>query len=156
MGCGKSTVGEQLSKFLGHIFVDLDEYITERAQKSIPEIFAQDGEPYFRQLESECLSELALKSNLIVATGGGALLSPKNAEIAKSGGAVVFIDMPFEVCYERIKDDTNRPIVVKSTKQELLALYEKRKEFYLQASNVCVSEDLPPLALAKTIAEQLP
>jgi shikimate kinase len=81
------------------------------------------------------------------------MLNPDTAKAAvDSGSAVVFLDVPFEVCYERIKDDTNRPIVVNSTKDELKALYDQRREVYLRHSNIHIACADSPIQTAEQIA----
>lgn len=115
MGCGKSTIGRLLAKKLGREFVDLDDYIVQREGMSIPQIFEQRGENYFREVEAVALSELSAAAG-VVATGGGTLLKKENGDCAKSMGTVVFIDAPFDICYERIKGDKNRPIAYNSTR----------------------------------------
>ncbi|MBR6336280.1 MAG: shikimate kinase, partial [Ruminococcus sp.] len=109
MGCGKTTVGRIVAKVSGRAFIDLDEYIEEAAGITIPEIFERYGEPHFRALETEALGLLS-ESYSVIATGGGALLSAQNSCIASKNGLVVFIDTPFEMCYDRICDDPHRPI----------------------------------------------
>ena len=92
MGCGKSTVGKILAKKMGCQCVDLDKYIEGTAGMSIPEIFDKYGEEHFRKLETEALAAFADIGG-VVATGGGALLSEQNGEVAKKSGMVVFIAM---------------------------------------------------------------
>ena len=134
MGCGKSTVGAAVAKKLGCGVCDTDEMIVKIADMSIPEIFEKKGEPYFRTPEAEVVKSLCGKT-VVAACGGGAMLNADTARAAReSGSKVVFLDVPFETCYERIKDDTNRPIVVRSTKEELRALYDQRRSVYLRNS----------------------
>lgn len=132
MGCGKSHIGRILSKKLEIPFVDLDEYIVKKENMTIPEIFDQKGEPYFRQLEADCLKELS--DGYIVATGGGALINDNTAQYAKAHGVSVFLDASFPVCYGRIKNDSNRPLVVKNTKEQLENIYNTRRQIYKKNS----------------------
>lgn len=138
MGCGKTTVGKELAKALGCSFSDLDELIALRDGRTIPEIFAQSGEEYFRTLESRLIAEKAEEGSGVVALGGGAVLKKENAEAAKRGGAVVFIDTPFEVCYGRICGDKNRPLAANAGKDELLQRYNSRLEAYNSAASFTV------------------
>ena len=154
MGCGKSTVGRQLAKLTGRGFVDLDEYIEQKELMSIPEIFEKKGEGYFRELETAALNYLAGKES-VVATGGGALLSEKNAAIAGANGMTVFIDTPFEICYDRIKNDEHRPIAASSTREQLLARFEDRYPKYKAHSDILTDGCKEPLQIAKDIAEQI-
>ena len=88
MGCGKTTVGEILAKKLGLPLIDTDAYIVEQEGKSIPDIFAQDGEPYFRKKEAEAIRTLCTQ-NAVISCGGGAMLNPDSADYARKNGAVV-------------------------------------------------------------------
>lgn len=150
MGCGKSTVGKILGKKMNVECVDLDKYIEDNEGMSIPEIFEQKGEEYFRNAESEALAAFS-EIGGIVATGGGALLSEKNGEIAKKSGMVVFIDTYFNVCYDRIKDDPHRPIAASSTKQQLKERFDYRRPLYMAHSHFQISGGYPPLVIAAKI-----
>lgn len=155
MGCGKSTVGKLAAKKMGCGFTDTDDLIVRTLEMTIPEIFEKKGEPFFRQTEAEIVKSLCGKT-IVAACGGGAMLNPDTAKAAAdSGSAVVFLDVPFETCYERIKDDTNRPIVVSSTKEELRELFNKRREVYLRHSAVRIECDGSPVENADKIAEIL-
>jgi len=136
MGCGKSYTGEKLAAKMGCTLVDLDAYIEEKEGKSIPEIFARDGEPHFRELEAKYIREMP--ENSVVATGGGAIINPVTAETARNAGTVVFLDADFELCYNRIKGDAHRPLVMKNTKEQLLELFDKRRKIYLEHSDFAV------------------
>lgn len=136
MGCGKSHIGRLLAEEKGMPFVDLDGYIAEKEGRSIPEIFEQSGEPYFRQLEADCIREL--DRGYVVATGGGALINENTADFADKHGITVFLDAEFELCYERIKGDTNRPLVMNNTREQLFELFERRREIYERHSRVTV------------------
>ena len=132
MGCGKSTVGQKLAKTLDVPFTDMDTYIEEQAGKTIPEIFSEDGEPHFRDLETQAVRDLATQEG-VIACGGGAMLRDINAKIAAENGTVLFLDVPFRMCYLRIAN-TDRPIVKRSTRQELYNLYRKRRGVYRRHS----------------------
>jgi len=136
MGCGKSHIGRRLSKRLNMPLVDLDEYIVQKEKRSIPEIFEQSGEPYFRQLEADCLKEL--EEGYIVATGGGTLINENTAKYANGHGITVFLDAIFPVCYGRIKNDANRPLVVNNTKEQLEEIFNTRRKIYKAHSAITV------------------
>lgn len=152
MGCGKTTVGRLLARKLGKNYTDLDIYIVEQEGMTIPEIFEKRGEPYFRKLETEGLVKLA-EAGGVIATGGGALLSDKNGETAKSAGLVIFIDTPFETCYARIKDDPNRPIAFNSTKVQLKERFDYRRPLYLKNSHHSVSGKGNPMSIVNRIID---
>lgn len=150
MGCGKTTVGKILARRLKCQCIDLDEYIEKQEGMTIPEIFEQKGEPYFRQKETEALA--AFKDiGGVVATGGGALLSELNGETAMNAGMVVFIDTDFNTCYERIKDDPHRPIAASSTREQLKERFCDRKPKYKAHSHYCIPGGFPPLVIAVKI-----
>lgn len=152
MGCGKTTAGKLAAKKAGCGFTDTDDLIVRTLDMTIPEIFEQKGEPFFRKTEAEIVKSLCGKT-VVAACGGGAMLNPDTAAAAKaSGSAVVFLDVPFETCYERIKDDKNRPIVMRSTKEELHALYDQRRSVYLENSTVRIDCTGSPVEAAEQIA----
>ncbi len=153
MGCGKSTVGAKLAKHLDCPFVDMDTYIEEQAGMTIPEIFAQHGEPHFRDLETEAIRALASRDG-VIACGGGAMLREENAQIAAAHGSVVYLDVPFHVCYRRIAD-SDRPIVRRSTREELQALYDKRRIIYQKHSTHTADAAKTPAAAMHAILEVL-
>ena len=95
---------------------------------TIPFIFEKFGEPHFRKLEANYIRRLS--DNNIVATGGGALINDETAKYARQSGLSVYINTSFEICYERIKNDSNRPLVVNNTKEQLEELYNTRDAIY--------------------------
>ncbi len=138
MGCGKSAVGRRLAKALGAEFIDMDAYIVKKAGMPIPEIFEKLGEPAFREMETRAIREMGGREPLIVATGGGALLRPENAALANQVGKVLFLDVPFPVCYRRIRGDQNRPLVVQNSRKGLEQIYRTRKPLYQAAATITV------------------
>lgn len=153
MGCGKSTTGKILAKNLGLSYIDSDEFIVEQEGMTIPEIFEKKGEPYFRKVEAEVIKSLCGK-NAVVSCGGGAMLNSDTAAYARENGCVVFMDVPFESCYERIKGDSNRPIVINSTPEELKQLYFKRYPIYRQNATImaeCLSTPLNSAEIIKNL-----
>ncbi len=152
MGCGKTTISVLLAKNLGCKCCDTDEMIVEREGMSIPSIFEKYGEQYFRQAETNLLNDMKSFRG-VAACGGGMMLSEENAAIANSSGRVVFIDTPFEECYERISGDSNRPIAASKTKEELKALFDERYPLYLKNSAFSVPGDSSPMDIAASIAK---
>lgn len=141
MGSGKTTVGRAAAQLAGADFIDLDEAIVAHSGRTIPEIFNEHGEAYFRELETAVLAEAAFSQNpSVVATGGGALISPTNAELCRKRGSIVFLDVPFEVCYSRIYSDPNRPIAASRSREELLALYRTRSGLYLANATIVLPD----------------
>lgn len=150
MGCGKTTVGEILAKKLGLPLIDTDAYIVEQEGKSIPDIFAQDGEPYFRKKEAEAIQTLCTQ-NAVISCGGGAMLNPDSADYARKNGAVVLLDESFDTCYGRIQGDTNRPIVQRSTRDELHQLFDKRSGTYRAHASHVIPGGVSPEEMAERI-----
>lgn len=150
MGCGKTTAGKLLAEKLGCGFYDMDDYITEKEKMEIPRIFAEKGEKYFREAETEAVRELAEKSG-VIACGGGAMLKKENAAIASAAGTVVYIDVPFETCYSRISGDKNRPIVMNNTKEELEIIYDGRAPVYSGNAALTISGIGSPEEIADRI-----
>jgi shikimate kinase len=131
MGTGKTTVGKQLAQRMKLTFVDMDDCIVERAGKSIPDIFADDGEPAFRQLERDVASDLSRKSGLVIATGGGVVLNPDNiTDLGENGMLVALIASP-DVILERLQHDTGRPLLSEGDKGEKIRnLLASREHLY--------------------------
>jgi len=111
MGAGKTSVGREVAARLGRPFIDLDDLIVARAGKSIPEIFAQDGEGAFRALEAALCREMSEPAGLVIAVGGGAVVNPANREALAAGGALICLDAAPEILLRRIGDDDNRPMI---------------------------------------------
>ena len=151
MGCGKSTSGKLAAKKLGCGFCDTDDLIVQDQGMTIPEIFAQKGEPHFRKVEADIVTGLCGKQ-VVAACGGGALLNPDTAKACREGGTVIFLDVPFETCYERIAGDANRPIAASSTKEELRERYNTRREIYLAHSDIQIDAAGSPVETAELIA----
>ena len=152
---GLRQIGKLAAKKLGCGFCDTDDLIVRTLDMTIPEIFAQKGEPFFRKTEAEIVKSLCGKTT-VAACGGGAMLNPDTAKAAKeSGSAVIFLDVPFAMCYERIKDDTNRPIVMNSTKEELEKLYNDRRSIYISNSTIRLECCGSPVEIAEQIADSI-
>lgn len=149
MGCGKSTVGEKLARKLNCNFIDMDDYIEQKANMKIPEIFEKFGEPHFRDLETQAVRDLAGYSG-VISCGGGAMLRDVNAEIARQNGYVILLDVPFRTCYFRIAD-TDRPIVRKNTRQQLEELYNQRDVIYRKHATHIIDASHSPTAAVSEI-----
>lgn len=154
MGCGKTTAGRLAAKKLGCSFCDTDDLIVEDQQMSIPEIFEQKGEPYFRETEARIVKSVCGKKT-VAACGGGAMLNPDTAKAAAEAGEIIFLDVDFETCYERICGDKNRPIAASSTKEELLERFNQRREVYLKHSTIRIECTGSPMETAELIADSV-
>ena len=140
MGCGKSYTGRILARELGYNLVDSDAEIERRQNKTIPQIMSETGEQGFRKIETEVLKDLLQHDFTVLSVGGGAVLN--NGKLLNDGSTVFFLDTDFEKCYDRIKNDANRPLVYGKSKDEVLALYSGRMDIYKNNCHFVVkSED---------------
>jgi len=139
MGCGKSTMGRKLAQRLNLCFIDLDKYIEERNFRTVPTIFAEEGEEGFRMCEKKALEEIADFENLVVATGGGAPCFFENMELMNRTGVTIYIAPPTDVLVERLlKSKNERPLIKGKSREELTRFIDenlqKRAPFYERAS----------------------
>ena len=142
MGAGKSTVGKLLAQKLNYNFLDTDPLIEQCAGKSIPEIFANDGENTFRDLEQQVIAQVSAHTRLVVATGGGLVMRSLNWSHLHDG-IVVWIDVPVEILCDRLKNESGqRPLLkIENSSQTLSNLYNQRRDRYAQADiSIMVSE----------------
>ncbi len=144
MGCGKSTIGKYITQNVpDHKFLDTDEYIVELEGMPITEIFATKGEAYFRELETNVLKHLRdTCKNTIISTGGGMPLRKENADILRDIGTVVYLRTKPETVYERVKNDTGRPLLqVDNPYERIRELLEAREEKYVKAAHKTIDTD---------------
>ena len=139
MGAGKTTVGRILARKLQYRFFDTDELIVRVANQSIAEIFDREGEEAFREVETKVLGELSAYKNSVVATGGGIVARAKNWGYLHYG-IVVWLDVPVDQLYDRLRSDTARPLLRDGElKSKLQTLLNERERFYAQADvRVCI------------------
>ena len=134
MGVGKTSIGTRLASDLGYTFMDTDDLIEADQGTTITEIFAQKGEPYFRDVEARIIRTVLENENQVVSTGGGAVIRDENREAFKEAGLVVCLTARPEVIYERIKHETHRPLLkVPDPMTKIRDLLESRAKFYGQA-----------------------
>ena len=154
MGCGKTTVGKKTAKLLNLPFCDLDEYIEAREGMKIPEIFAAFGEDGFRTREAEAVEEVAQKGGMVVACGGGTVLFPKNVEaFRKSGSLIVLLYVPLLLLQERLKGDTQRPLLQRPDRHKVISeLYRERMPKYRAAADCTLRAAAPVSVVAKRLA----
>ena len=141
MGSGKTTVGKVLADFLGCPFMDLDDLIVKKAGKSIPEIFAQDGEPAFRQLEARLLRQTVEKyteNTVVLALGGGAVTAPASASLLHEKTVCLYLRATLETLQARLEGETaGRPLADASLADRLSA----REPLYEQTAHVIIDTD---------------
>lgn len=137
MGCGKSSIGRRLATRLGHEFLDSDDLITTASGKSIPEIFAEEGEERFRERETGVLQSLIGSKSIVLATGGGAILRPANREILRTIGTTVWLHADPEILFERATRSRKRPLLeVENPRATFNSLLESRLPIYGKAADL--------------------
>lgn len=142
MGAGKSTVGKALSKILrDYTFIDVDDVIVDIEGMSIPDIFEQKSEEYFRKTEKNVIEELSQEEDLIIALGGGAFEDEETRENLK-GCITFYLQSSVERLMDRIKNDTNRPLLrCENPKEKLKELLAIREPNYLQADYIIKTDN---------------
>ena len=140
MGSGKTTVGMELAKRLGMNFLDTDAYIEQQAGKKISQIFAEEGEEYFRKLETEVLEHLRdTVANTVFSTGGGMPLRKENARLLKEIGCVYYLTAVSSVIYDRVKENTDRPLLQGENPYETICkLMKQRGPLYEAAADMII------------------
>ena len=142
MGAGKSTIGKQLAKTLRKDFLDTDTEIERRTGVDIPYIFDLEGEEGFRRREQQVISELSQSRDVVMATGGGAILSSENRASLVARGLVVYLYAPLELLIERTSRDRNRPLLADGDPQEVMTkLLEERDPLYRQVADLVMETD---------------
>jgi shikimate kinase len=157
MGAGKSTIGRALAKELKLDFYDSDEVIEKRAGADIAWIFDIEGEEGFRQREIKVIDELTQKQNIVLATGGGVIISPENRSVLAARGTVIYLRTSLEQQYERTKRDTRRPLLqTENLTERLEELREERQPYYEDLSDISFETDkLTVKAVANNIIKYL-
>ena len=157
MGSGKTIVGKLLAPQLGYKFVDTDEVIEKVTKQSITQLFATVKEAAFRQIESQVLSQVCAYTNLAIATGGGIVLQQKNWSYLHHG-LVVWLDVPAEVLYTRLADDTTRPLLNDpDLAGRLQTLLNQRQPLYAQADlRITISKEETPEQVATRVLDLIP
>lgn len=152
MGAGKTTIGQLIAESLDYRFFDTDAVVEQAAGQAISQIFATTGEAEFRQIETQVLAELSTYSRLVVATGGGIVTQRQNWSHLRHG-VIIWLNVPVEVLYNRVKKDTQRPLLQTSDPlARLQLLLQERRPLYNQA-DVVVSVE--PGESAEQVAEHV-
>jgi shikimate kinase len=147
MGAGKTSVGRVLAKRLNKVFYDSDHIIEERTGVKIPLIFEIEGEPGFRHRESAVIEELTALEDVVVATGGGAVLAKENRENLRARGTVVYLRASVKDLLNRTRHDKNRPLLqTADPRARLNELFEMRDPLYREVAHVTVDTGSQSLA----------
>lgn len=135
MGAGKSTIARNLAPD----FVDMDTLIEERLGMPIARFFAEKGEAAFRQIEEEVLADL-LKTDQVISTGGGIVISPRNRALLKQNPDNIYLKADFETLYQRISadKDNQRPLFLNNSKEDLAAIFNERQIWYEEVASQIV------------------
>ena len=135
MGAGKSTIARNLAPD----FVDMDTLIEERLGMPIARFFSEKGEAAFRQIEEEVLADL-LKTDQVISTGGGIVISPRNRDLLKQNPENIYLKADFETLYQRISadKDNQRPLFLNNSKEDLAAIFNERQIWYEEVASQIV------------------
>jgi shikimate kinase len=153
MGAGKTTLAHLLARRLGWRAEDVDALIEARERRSVADIFARDGEPYFRLLERQVIFSLLPLRHSVVATGGGTFVDPENRAAINADGVSVWLDLPFDELLARIPADGRRPLA--SDLAQMTLLYEGRRLAYEQAHIKLDAAHLRPEELIEELVDKL-
>lgn len=142
MGAGKSTIGRMLSQALSRPFFDSDRVIEERAGANIPWIFDVEGEAGFREREEDVIDELTQDTGIVMATGGGAILSKNNRHCLQARGEVFFLDTSLDQQVLRTSKDKNRPLLQQGDpRAKLQMLMDERRPLYIETADYVIETD---------------
>jgi len=139
MGSGKTTMGRALARHLGKTFVDSDEEIIKRTGVTVPHIFDIEGEAGFRQREAAAIGDLLRRDNMVLATGGGAVLAEQNRAMLQQNGIVIYLKANVHDLWQRTRHDRNRPLLQTADPHaKLVELFQLRDPLYQQVSDIVV------------------
>ena len=156
MGAGKTTLGQRVAAALGYRFLDTDALIEQAAKQPITQIFAESGETAFRALETQVLSQVASYKKVVIATGGGIVIERQNWNFLHYG-ATVWLDVPADVLYERLKTKSDRPLLNTDDPQKALqTILNQRNHLYAQAdTRISVTQADTPEQITQRILDAL-
>ncbi|MBQ6230527.1 MAG: shikimate kinase [Eubacterium sp.] len=142
MGSGKSAVCSRLHELTGMEIVEMDAILADNEKMTINDIFANKGEAYFRDKETELLTQLSFENRKAVSCGGGAILRPENVSLMKDSGKIILLSAAPETIYERLKDSDDRPLLHGNMNVPFISeMIEKRRPRYEAAADCTVTVD---------------
>ncbi len=159
MGAGKTTIGKLLAKHLGKAFYDTDHEIEKRTGVKIPVIFELEGEAGFRKRETAAIQALAQLNNVVIATGGGAVIAAENRQLMQTNGTVIYLRANVNELWHRTRNDKHRPLLQNvDIRAKLEQLYAERNPLYTQTANLIVDTGNQPVThilnqIEKSLAE---
>jgi shikimate kinase len=156
MGSGKSSVGRELARRIGAEFVDADAWIERKAGRRIRVLFAEEGEPAFREMEKAALREILAVKGRVVAAGGGAFLDEGNRRLMKAYGEVVYLEASAETVLGRLAMDASRPLLQGADRESVVRdLLDRRAPEYRRADHTVPTDGLTVKEIAGRIIELL-
>jgi shikimate kinase len=156
MGTGKTEVGKELSRLLDMKLIDVDTEIEKSRKLTINDIFKKFGEPRFREIETEMIKNLSEKKNIIISTGGGAVLKQENTDVLRKNGVIVCLTASPETILRRTSRNSDRPLLqVEDPLKKIKELLNFRTPFYEKADIMIDTEGKTPLQIAEEIIERI-
>lgn len=157
MGVGKTTIGSKLAEKLKYYFIDCDQEIEDRERRSIKEIFAQDGEKYFREVEKETVKEIVLRDEeIVLSLGGGAFMDDEVRKVLAEKAIVIWLHASIDAILRRIKNRNTRPLLNQKNKRNVLEeLAKKRYPVYAEADFKFNTSDENHEVLIKKIIQKI-
>ncbi len=135
MGTGKTTVGKAVARKLNRLFLDTDEIIKNEQNRTISEIFENDGEDHFRRLERQVVTDIYNKKDMVMATGGGTLLDKVNLKLLSTTGIIFCLAADIDILFGRLSRNKTRPLIANKNRNDIKELLENRKNDYKKLPN---------------------
>ena len=152
MGSGKTAVANEVTETTNLKYIEMDEFIEKKENRSINNIFEDSGEDYFRKVEKEVLKEISLNDNQIVSCGGGVVIDEDNINLMKNTGILICLQAKPEVIYQRVKNQKHRPLLnVNDPQVKIMELLKARTPYYEKANYIIETDDLSIKQVAQKV-----